>query len=62
MVASLKNFGSNIIFLGDQAALLKNIAKFSTTLPKALTRCATRFVEEEIVPKGEVKDTSNSAE
>ena len=33
-----------------------------TTLPKVLTRCANRFVEEEIVPKGKAKDTSNSAE
>jgi len=33
-----------------------------TTLPKVLTRCANRFVEEEIVPKGKVKDTSSSAE
>lgn len=33
-----------------------------TTLPKVLKRCANRFVEEEIVPKGKVKDTSNSAE
>lgn len=33
-----------------------------TTLPKVLTRCASRFVEKEIVPKGKEKDTSKSAE
>jgi fructose 1,6-bisphosphate aldolase/phosphatase len=33
-----------------------------TTLPKVLTRCENRFTEEEIVPKGKAKDTSESAE
>ncbi|MFW9768920.1 MAG: fructose-1,6-bisphosphate aldolase/phosphatase [Candidatus Thorarchaeota archaeon] len=33
-----------------------------TTLPKVLTRCENRFIEEEIVPKGKSKDTSDSAE
>jgi fructose 1,6-bisphosphate aldolase/phosphatase len=33
-----------------------------TTLPKVLTRCETRFTEEEIVPNGKAKDTSDSAE
>lgn len=33
-----------------------------TTLPKVLTRCESRFVEEEIVPGGKKKDTSDSAE
>ena len=33
-----------------------------TTLPKVLTRCENRFTEEEIVPTGEAKDTSDSAE
>jgi len=33
-----------------------------TTLPKVLARCENRFVEEEIVPTGNVKDTSDSAE
>ncbi|MHA1902367.1 MAG: fructose-1,6-bisphosphate aldolase/phosphatase [Candidatus Thorarchaeota archaeon] len=33
-----------------------------TTLPSVLASCENRFSEEEIVPKGETKDTSNSAE
>jgi fructose 1,6-bisphosphate aldolase/phosphatase len=33
-----------------------------TTLPKVLKSCENRFVEEEIVPKGKTKDTSDSAE
>lgn len=33
-----------------------------TTLPKVLARCETRFSEEEIVPTGKAKDTSDSAE
>jgi fructose 1,6-bisphosphate aldolase/phosphatase len=33
-----------------------------TTLPKVLKSCENRFTEEEIVPKGEIKDTSDSAE
>ncbi len=33
-----------------------------TTLPKVLTRCKSRFIEEEIVPKGKSKDHSDSAE
>ncbi len=33
-----------------------------TTLPKVLTRCKNRFVTEEIIPKGKVKDTTGSAE
>ena len=33
-----------------------------TTLPKVLTRCQNRFIEEEIVPKGMAKDMSDSAE
>jgi fructose 1,6-bisphosphate aldolase/phosphatase len=33
-----------------------------TTLPKVLARCENRFVEEEIVPTGDIKDTSDSAE
>ncbi|GAG41623.1 unnamed protein product, partial [marine sediment metagenome] len=32
-----------------------------TTLPKVLSRCETRFTEEEIVPKGKTMDTSDSA-
>jgi fructose 1,6-bisphosphate aldolase/phosphatase len=33
-----------------------------STLPKVLSKCETRFTEEEIVPKGTAKDTSDSAE
>ncbi|MGY5874615.1 MAG: fructose-1,6-bisphosphate aldolase/phosphatase [Candidatus Thorarchaeota archaeon] len=33
-----------------------------TTLPTVLDKCSTRFTEEEIVPKGKTKDTSDSAE
>jgi fructose 1,6-bisphosphate aldolase/phosphatase len=33
-----------------------------TTLPKVLSSCETRFTEEEIIPKGKIKDTSDSAE
>ncbi|MHA1959997.1 MAG: fructose-1,6-bisphosphate aldolase/phosphatase [Candidatus Thorarchaeota archaeon] len=33
-----------------------------TTLPGVLEKCETRFVEEEPTPKGEAKDTSESAE
>jgi len=33
-----------------------------TTLPKVLAQCETRFSEQEIVPTGKAKDTSDSAE